>query len=536
MRLRVFAAVAAVASLAACAALTGCGTEGGVDEALVTVNAGEPQNPLIPTDTNENMGGRVVDRLWAGLLYYDANGNPHNEVAKSIDTTDRQHYTITLQPNWTFTNGEPVTAHSFVDAWNYGALSSNAQLNNGAFAQIAGYADTSASPPRAQTMSGLKVIDDHTFTVDLTSPSIDFELSLGWAPFYPLPSVAYKDMKAFGENPIGDGPYMFPHPGAWQHNVEIDVIPNPGYHGGRPPRNKGLRFVMYQSLQTAYNDLLSDNLDALDTIPDNALSTFTKDLGDRAIRKATAQSEEVGIQATVPHFGGREGMLRRQAISMAINRQQICDSIFHGSRVPARDFTATTLPGFDPNLPGSDVLRYNPARARQLWDQANAISKWSGRFEIAFNSDGGHQAWIDAVANSIKNTLHIDAAGAPYPTFKQLLDQVDNKTIGKAFRHGWQGDYPSMFEFLTQQFASGFGSNMVFYSNPAFDQALDAAQAAPTPREAYRLAGQAQTILLTDLPTIPLLDHISSAGRSENVSSAPLSWNGLFDYENIVKP
>jgi oligopeptide transport system substrate-binding protein len=93
-----------------------------------------------------------------------------------------------------------------------------------------------------------------------------------------------------------------------------------------------------------------------------------------------------------------------------------------------------------------------------------------------------------------------------------------------------------MFEFLTQQFATGFGSNMVFYSNPAFNQALNAAQAAPTPQEAYRLAGQAQTILLTDLPTIPLLDHISSAGRSENVSSAPLSWNGLFDYENIVKP
>ena len=77
---------AVLAALLVAVMLAGCGggSEPGV---LVTANAGEPQNPLIPTNTNENNGGRIVDRLFAGLMSYDTWGNPTPEVAQSIDTT-----------------------------------------------------------------------------------------------------------------------------------------------------------------------------------------------------------------------------------------------------------------------------------------------------------------------------------------------------------------------------------------------------------------------------------------------------------------
>ncbi|WP_238845274.1 peptide ABC transporter substrate-binding protein [Nocardia terpenica] len=535
MRFRRFGALIGAALLCTGLGLTACSSGGGGDDGVVTVNGAEPQNPLVPTNTNENMGGRVVDRLFAGLKYYDADGKAYNEVAQAIDSTDRQHYKITLKPGWKFTDGTPVTAKSFVDAWNFGALSTNAQLQNWVFTPIVGYDDVAASPPKAQTMSGLKVVDDNTFTVDLTRPSIDFELELGFAPFYPLPAVAYKDMKAYGEDPIGNGPYKFANSTAWQHNVKIDLVPNPDYHGGRVPKNKGLRFVMYQSYDTAYADLLADNLDALDTMPESALATYKKDLGDRAISKPTAQNEHIGIQPNVPHFSGPEGVLRRKAISMAINRQQICDTIWHGTKLPARDFTASTLPGFDPKLPGSDALDFNPDGAKKLWDQANAMSPWSGRFEIAYNSDGGHQAWMEATANSIKNSLGIDAVAVPFPTFKTIRDQVVGESIGKAFRYGWQGDYPSMLEFLTSQYYTGSATNDVKYSNPEFDKLIDASLSARTPEESYKLSGQAQSILLQDMADIPVLNYISNAGRSTKVQQAPLTWSGLFDFENIVK-
>ncbi len=536
MRLDRVTSLALAALLTAGLALTACSSsDSGDDASIVTANLAEPQNPLLPADPNDNNGSRVLDRVFAGLKYYDANGVAHNDMAKSIETSDRKNYRITLEPGRKFTDGTEVTAKSFVDAWNFAALSTNAQIQGYVFGSVVGYDAVAAKNPTAQTMSGLKVVDDHTFTVELTSPSIDFENALGWSPFYPLPAVAFTDIKAFGENPIGNGPYKFARTGAWEHNVKIDLVPNPDYRGARPAKNKGLRLVMYQSMDTAYADLQAGHLDALDTIPNSALSSFHSDLGDRAITKPTAQNQQLGVQPTLAHFGGQEGVLRRKAMSMAVNRQQICDNIFHGARIPSRDFTASTLPGFDANLPGADELKFNPDAAKKLWAQADAISPWSGTFQFAYNSDGDHQAWVDAVANSIKNTLGIDVVGAPYPTFKDIRSAITDKTIGKGFRYAWQGDYPTMLQFLTANFVSTAGYNNTNYVNPEFDRLIDAALAAPTDADSYRLVGQAQALLLRDMPSIPLFDYVAQAGRSDKVRNVALTWNGQFDFENIEK-
>src|ERR1700749_3156891 len=365
--------VAAAVMLLAVTPLAGCGV-GNVRTDVVIVNAGEPQNPLIPTNTNDSNGGRIVDRLFAGLMSYDAKGTPTLEVAQSIETTDDVNYRITLKAGWTFSDGSPVTAHSFVDAWNYGALSANAQLQQDFFSPILGFDDVAGAPGEGKppTMSGLHVVNDLEFTVRLRAPTVDFTLRLGHNAFYPLPDKAFRDIAAFGRNPIGNGPYQLadsPDGPAWEHNVKIDMRPNPDYHGNRKVRNKGLRFEFYANLDTAYADLLSGNLDVLDTIPSSALPLYKRDLGDNAASGPVAVSQSLDTPLRLPHFGGEEGRLRRLALSAAINRPQICKQIFNETRSAARDFTARSLPGFDPNIPGSDALDFNPERARQLWAQ-----------------------------------------------------------------------------------------------------------------------------------------------------------------------
>lgn len=521
--------------------LAGCG--GGVlSPDLVVVNGGEPPNPLIPTGTNDSQGGRILDRLFAGLMSYDAAGHPSFEVAQSIDTVDNVNYRIVLKPGWTFTDGSPVTAHSFVDAWNYGALSTNAQLQQSFFSPIDGFdavaGVTGDGKPTASTMSGLRVVNDLEFNVRLKAPTIDFTLRLGHSAFYPLPEAAFRDMGRFGQHPIGNGPYQLaegPDGLAWEHNVRIDLRPNPAYHGNRKPRNKGLRFEFYANLDTAYADLLSGNLDVLDTIPPSALPVYKRDLGDKVTSGAAAINQSLDTPLRLPHFGGEEGRLRRLALSAAINRPQISRQIFVDTRSPARDFTARSLPGFDPDIAGSDALDFNPERARQLWAQADAISAWSGRYAIAYNADAGHQDWVDAVANSIKNVLGIDAAGAPQPTFASFRTQITNRTIATAFRAGWQGDYPSMIEFLAPLFATGAGSNDVGYSSQEFDAALATAEAASDMAQATKLSNDAQRILFHDMPVVPLWNYISVVGWSAEVSRVTVTWNGLPDYENVVK-
>jgi oligopeptide transport system substrate-binding protein len=527
------------ASLLAIASLAGCG--GGVlSPDLVLVNGGEPANPLIPTSSNDSFGARIIDRLFAGLMSFDAAGNASPEVAQSVDTADNVNYRILLKPGWKFTDGSPVTSHSFVDAWNYGAVGANAQLQQSFFSPIQGFDDVAGLTGKQgpATMSGLQVVNDLEFTVRLKAPTIDFVVRLAFTPFFPLPQAAFRDMAAFGNNPVGNGPYKLadgPDGPAWEHNVKLDVRPNPDYHGNRMPHNKGLRFEFYANLDTAYADLLSGNLDVLDTIPPSALPIYKRDLGDNSATAPAAMNQTLDTPLRLAHFGGEEGRLRRLALSAAINRPQICRQIFVGTRTPARDFTARSLPGFDQGIPGNDALDFDPNRARRLWAQANAISPWSGQYAIAYNADGGHREWVDAVANSIKNVLSIDAVGAPQPTFAGFRSQVAGRTIGTAFRAGWMGDYPSMLNFLAPLFATGSGSNDVGYSNREFDAALLAVEAAPTGAESYTLTNDAQRILLHDMPVVPLWSYIDAVGWSAQVHNVTVSWNGLPAYENISK-
>ena len=516
---------------------------------VVTVNGGEPQNPLIPTNTNETNGARLIDAIFAGLVYYEADGTPQNDMAESISTTDAQNYTIKIKAGQTFSDGSPLTAKNFVDAWNYGALSTNAQLLSSFFEPIAGYADVSADKPAVQTMSGLKVVDDLTFTVALTQPESDFPLRLGYAAFFPLPDSAIANIKAFGEAPVGNGPYKLKAADSWKHNQGIELVVNPAYKGARRPQNGGLSVTFYASLDTAYSDLTSGQLDVLDEVPDSAFGTFQSDLGDRAINAPAAIFQSFTIPSDLTnyshpeafaHFQGEEGQLRRAALSMAIDRDQITKVIFEGTRTPASDFTSPTIDGYSDSLEGSEVLKYNPDEAKKLWAEADKISPWSGSFTLAYNADGGHQGWVDAVCNSIKNVLGIDAAGNPYPTFAEARALISKNDSGKrdvqsAFRTGWQADYPGLFNFLGPIYATNASSNDGDYSSQEFDSLLNQGAATADADEANKLYQQAQEVLLKDLPAIPLWYSNVTGGYGESVDNVQFDWHSVPLYNEITK-
>ena len=83
-----FAAMAAacvmLVSVAACGSKSDSGATVNPGEAIISVNNTEPQSPLVPADTNEMGGGKVIRYLFEGLVSYDVNGKQHREGAKSI--------------------------------------------------------------------------------------------------------------------------------------------------------------------------------------------------------------------------------------------------------------------------------------------------------------------------------------------------------------------------------------------------------------------------------------------------------------------
>ena len=560
MRLNRFGATAAGLGIATALVLTGC-TAGGDDEAssdtagIITTNGTEPANPLITTNTSEVGGGKIMTSIYAGLVSYDGAGEVSNEVAESLETTDSINWTVTLKEGWTFTNGEAVTANSFVDAWNYGALIDNAQSAAGFFDNIAGYADVSnqiedpngeideetgeiklVPAPLAQTLSGLAVVDDTTFTVELAAAEADWPLRLGYTAYMPLPTVAFEDMAAFGENPIGNGPYMLDGEGAWDHDARIDMITNPDYDGNRTPVNEGLQVIIYSDLGAAYADMQGGNLDLIDEIPDTAYETFQTEFEGRSVSQPAAIFQAINIPQYLEHFQGEEGKLRRAAISMAINRDEITEVIFQGAYTPATDFTSPVIDGYSSDLIGSEVLEYNAEEAKALWAEADAIAPYGDTvFSIAYNSDSTHQAWVDAASQSIANTLGIEAAGKTYPRFADAIADRRDQLLTGATRAGWQADYPSMYNFLAPNYLTGGGSNYEGYSSSVFDGLVAQGTVAPDVETATEFYQKAQEVLLEDLPTIPLWYANANGAWGTAVDNVVFGWDSVPLYEQITK-
>ena len=528
---------ALVLPLAAC----GSSSAGGSDDNIVRVYGCEPQNPLIPTDTNEVCGGDPETLLFSELIGFDAKGNPKNEVADSIEANgDNTEYTIKLKKGWKFTDGTEVKAENFTRAWSYGANAKNAQLGASFFAPIQGFEDLQKDGLKGdEQLSGLTVVDDYTFTAKLNAPSSVFKTMLGYSGYAPLPDSFFDDPKAFGENPVGNGAYKFD---SWDHNQSIKLSKNPDYKGSFPAKNDGVWFMVYTDPQPAYADVEAGNLDSMATVPTSALSTFESDDQVQAVNEPGNVSQSFTFAANQKHFSlDDEGRLRRAAVSMAIDREQIIDKVSNGTNTPAVDFTAPLIPGYSESVPGNEVLQYNPEKAKELWEQANQIAPWGDdeSFDIAYNADGGGKDIYDAICNSIHNTLGIKSQATPYPTFSEMRDDITDRKITTAFRSGWQPDYPSAYSYLyplyDSESADGKGSNDGDYKNPEFDALIDKANTESSDDAVKQDYQQAQEILFKDLPAVPLWYANNKGVAAKNVKGFTLTWQGIEDYRNMTK-
>ena len=525
--------------------LTGCASGGNGDgdagdstdegtttgSAIISVNGTEPQKALIPAATSEVGGGKVVDALWEGLIYYDAEGLSHNGVAESIEPLNDEKTTweIKLRDDAVFSDGTPVLAHNFVDTWNYSANIDNALDGQYFFYPIEGWSEEEA----VEELSGLTIVDDHTFTVEATP---DFPDRLGYSAFYPLPDVAFEDMEAFGQNPIGNGLYKMDGEGAWKHDVEINLVKNDTYVGPREVANDGLHIKMYASLDAAYTDVLSGNLDLIDQIPEASLALFEEEFEGRSINQTGMLITTLTFSVNLDHFGqDEEGKLRRQALSMALDRDEITEVIFKGTNLPSKDFTSSAVAGYSDSLEGVENLEFNPEKAVELWAEADAISPYEGTLEIATNTDGPHLVWVEAVANQWANVLGISTAPKSYPTFAAFLEDREADVVGGAFRAGWQADYPGMYNFLAPLYATNASSNHGFYSNPEFDELLDVASRADSQEAAIESLQAAQEILLDELPSIPLWNQATTGAYADTIENVQFGWNSVPIFNEIVK-
>jgi oligopeptide transport system substrate-binding protein len=506
----------------------GYGGAAAAEGAVVRASWGDPAHPLEPANTNEVQGGKVLDMIFRGLKRYDPRtGEAQDMMAESIETDDQRNFTITIEDGWTFQDGTPVTARSYVDAWNYGAHIDNAQVGSYFFQFVEGYEDVHPvdlnAKPTADTMSGLKVTGDRTFTVRLTEPFSLWPETLGYAAYAPLPKAFFDHHDAWLERPIGNGPYRID---SYTPGQSMNLVTYDNYAGDDKPKNDGVELRVYTDNNTAYTDLQAGNLDVIDDVPAAQLQNAQTDLGDRYINQPAGIIQTVSFPLYDPRLRGEKARKLRQGLSMAIDREAITSKIYFGTRTPARDFTSPVLGasgGYDPGICG-ELCEYRPAKARRLIEEAGGLP--GGSLTLSSNVDtGSHRQWMDAVCNSINNVLGDTGACTvnPIPTFADFRNQIMADEMTGMFRTGWQMDYPLIQNFLQPLYYTDASSNDAGYSNASFDRLIDRANATPDAKEAINTYKEAEALIVQDLPAIPLWYQNGSAGYSERLTDVRLN-------------
>ncbi|MFD7433590.1 ABC transporter substrate-binding protein [Streptomyces sp. NPDC059861] len=520
-----WAACAAAVALAA----TACGGGGGSGDggAVLSSSWGDPQNPLEPANTNEVQGGKVLDMIFRGLKRYDpVSGKAEDMLAESITTSDSRNFTVTVKDGWTFSNGEKVTARSFVDAWNYGADLKNNQRNAYFFSYIDGYDKVhpkGGGKQSADTLSGLRVTGDRTFTVRLSQKFSSFPDTLGYAAFAPLPRAFFDDHAAWLSKPVGNGPYAVD---SYTKGSQMSLRTWEGYPGPDKAQNGGVDLKVYTDNNTAYTDLMAGNLDLVDDVPAAQLKNVRTDLGDRYL------NTPAGILQTLafPYYDANWDKPRmdkvRKGLSRAIDREQITKTIFHGTRTPATDWTSPVLGedgGYKPGLCG-EWCEYDAAAARKLIEEGGGLP--GGQVKITVNADtGSHKQWVDAVCNSINNALDNDRACVTNPvgTFADFRGRITDKEMTGPFRAGWQMDYPLIQNFLQPLYYTDASSNDGKWSDEKFDELVDRANAETDAAKAVKAFQQAEEVVRDNMAAIPLWYQNGSAGYSQRLSDVKLN-------------
>lgn len=495
MRLRSSLAVAISCALVV---LAGCQGGGAKDEAekSFSIAISEPHTLFPPSKFCATWCGKVVDQLWTGLVEYE-NREIKYRVAESITSKDNVTWTIKLKRGWKFHNGEPVDADAFIRAWNFAAYGPNAATKAPSFEQFKGFDEINRGKPTTKQLAGVKKESDYELTVSLKAPFSQFpQLLTDTAAFAPVSKKCMANKKACneGRQPVGNGPWTMA--GKWQHDKQIVLKKWSKYTGPDAAKADKVTFKIYDDMATAFRDYQAGDLDIV--APTAAQASQARQVaGDRVITAKSASFSYLGLPLYVDYLDDPKV---RHALSMAIDRQQLIDKLLNGLGTPAKSAVSPFVEGGGGER--CEYCEHDPKRARQLMGQTDGLPK---KMTLWVNSGADNNAWVKAVANQWSKTFGVKCEVKNVP-FSGYLDKVTKSDFTGPYRLGWDGEFPSMENYLKPTWFSGTPTNKgVQYSSPKYEDLVNKGSQAGTNKEAIKYYQQAEDVLLEDMPIIPVL-------------------------------
>ena len=501
--------------------------------------ASENPQTLVPSNCYDLYCLNVLNQMYTGLFRFvvQADGTmapEKTELVDSISTSDGgTTWSIKIKDGWKFTNGEAITAQTFADTWNYAAYADNGQQLGFVFGpaqlNVVGYDKVSTKGATTKTLEGLKVVSPTELTLTLVNPLGEalFDNYLAGPQILPMPSVAFKDIEAFGKQPIGNGPYKMDVP--WTPNQKIDIVKNPDYPG-TPGNADSVEFRIYNDSNAEWADLQANNVDVVPNMPSSALSQAPSVLGDRYINTPGALTFSWNFfpqQGTT--YKNKEV---RQAIAMSIDNATIDQKVYFGTRTPADSFAPSTIPGGGTDVCGT-ACKFDPAAAKALLASAGGIP--GNKVQIAALQGSANTA-LKATCDMIQANLGVACTLKLFPDFGAMLDayaKLGPNDAGFIGTLGWGADNPTLANMIAPLFGTGSPSNYIGYSNPEFDKLIAEGNAAQDSATQIAKWQEAEKVVYDDFDAYAVEFRNTVAGYSTNVGNVKIDPQGNINVGQI---
>lgn len=456
----------------------------------------------------------------------------YTPLLKSISSADNgKTYTIEINTGSTFTNGEAVTAKTFVDTWNFAANGGNGQQLGFVFGpsqlNVAGYEDVSDPKSTDGQMSGIKATSDTTIEMTLVAPigQTLFENYLAGPQILPMPSVAFDDVAAFNKQPIGNGPYMLKD--AWD-STGVTLVRNPDYSYTAGKADQ-IDFRFYADTNALWADLQADNLDVTAHLPQTALATAATVLGDRYINQPAMSFSYEAYPTQTKTFENRDV---RVALAKAVNWDEINQKLYFGTRTVAKSFGPPTVNGGGTDVCGDDCT-FDPAAAKQMLEAAGGIP--GGKVAITGLANSENLA-AKAECNMIQANLGVECEVKIFESFGAQLDafnKLDAGDEGFILGLGWGADNPTLANMIAPLFGTGAGSNYIGYSNPTFDTLIAEGNQAADEATSVSKWQAAEKVLYQDFAGHATQWRNNVGGYSTKVSNVKINPGGFINIAEI---
>jgi peptide/nickel transport system substrate-binding protein len=513
-------------ALAACSPInsgtpapTASGNRPAKDGGTLRVALSAEPDKLDPTLARTFVGRIVFNAICEKL--YDVDGKlavvPQLAAALPEFSADGKTVTIKLRSGVKFADGTPMDATAVKTS-----LDRHMTLTG------------SARRSELSSVTGVDVVDASTVTIKLKAPFVPLTAVLADRSGMVMSPAALKASgDSFATNPVCVGPFKF---GSRIAQDRIEVVKDPNYYDAAKVHLDKVVYKIIADATTRLNNLRSGDVEVQDTVAatdvdslkaDTNLQLLTSDsLGYQGITVNLGNVAGVGKPAGIlpsPYAGPLASDVRvRRAFEMSLDRDAINKVVFRGV------FTPTCSPISAASPLSSDAAqacpKHDPAAAKALLTSAGAVTPVKVSMVLANTPE--ERRLGEAIQAQVKEGgFDLDLV----PTeFSASLDQTD---AGKyqLFRIGWSGRIDP--DGNIANFVQSQGSqNICGYANPAVDDLIAQARAAPDQTKRRDLYGQVITKLHEDVPLIYLYRAKNLAGVTNKVVGVQMYGDGLLRF------